>query len=81
LTRVVVYLCLVEEERVGAQIPLTVTMKIETNIGVNLRGTAHSNQGGRKYMEDMFCVANQPTADDRDLLFAYFGIFDGHGGR
>jgi len=32
-------------------------------------------------MEDMFCVAYQPTADDRDLLYAYFGIFDGHGGR
>jgi protein phosphatase 1D len=56
-------------------------MKMETSIGVNLRVTAHSNQGGRKYMEDMFCVAYQPTADDRDLLYAYFGIFDGHGGR
>jgi protein phosphatase 1D len=54
---------------------------VEASIGVNLRVTAHSNQGGRKYMEDMFCVAYQPTADDRDLLYAYFGIFDGHGGR
>lgn len=32
-------------------------------------------------MEDMFCVAYQPTADEKDLLYAYFGIFDGHGGR
>ena len=54
---------------------------MEASIGVNLRVTAHSNQGGRKYMEDMFCVAYQPTSDERDLLYAYFGIFDGHGGR
>jgi len=54
---------------------------MESSIGVNLRVTAHSNQGGRKYMEDMFCVAYQPTTDDKDLLYAYFGIFDGHGGR
>jgi len=54
---------------------------MEPSIGVNLRVTAHSNQGGRKYMEDMFCVAYQPTTDERDLLYAYFGIFDGHGGR
>ncbi|ODM97892.1 Protein phosphatase 1D [Orchesella cincta] len=54
---------------------------MDTSIGVNLRVTAHSNQGGRKYMEDMFCVAYQPTSDERDLLYAYFGIFDGHGGR
>jgi len=50
-------------------------------IGVNLRVTAHSSQGGRKYMEDMLCVAYQPTTDEKDLLYAFFGIFDGHGGR
>lgn len=54
---------------------------MDASIGVNLRVTAHSNQGGRKYMEDMFCVAYQPTSDEKDLLYAYFGIFDGHGGR
>ena len=31
-------------------------------------------------MEDMFCVAFQPTPDDKDLEYAFFGIFDGHGG-
>lgn len=50
------------------------------SIGVNLRVTGHCNQGGRKYMEDMFCVAFQPTSDDKDLEYAFFGIFDGHGG-
>ncbi|XP_043259277.1 uncharacterized protein LOC122401287 [Colletes gigas] len=50
------------------------------SIGVNLRVTGHCNQGGRKYMEDMFSVAFQSTPDDKDLEFAFFGIFDGHGG-
>lgn len=51
------------------------------SIGVNLRVTGHCNQGGRKYMEDAFAVAYQQTDDERDLEYAYFGIFDGHGGR
>lgn len=43
--------------------------------------TGHSSQGGRKYMEDFFSVAYQPSKEDeRDLEFAFFGIFDGHGG-
>ncbi|CAK9806259.1 Protein phosphatase 1D [Anthophora plagiata] len=50
------------------------------SIGVNLRVTGHCNQGGRKYMEDMFCVAFQSTPDNKDLEYAFFGIFDGHGG-
>ncbi|XP_015600171.1 uncharacterized protein LOC107270053 [Cephus cinctus] len=50
------------------------------SIGVNLRVTGHCNQGGRKYMEDMFSVAYQQTSDDKDLEYAFFGIFDGHGG-
>lgn len=50
------------------------------SIGVNLRVTGHCNQGGRKYMEDMFSVAFQSTTDDKDLEYAFFGIFDGHGG-
>ncbi|XP_020282781.1 uncharacterized protein LOC109854281 isoform X2 [Pseudomyrmex gracilis] len=54
--------------------------KMPLSIGVNLRVTGHCNQGGRKYMEDMFCVAFQPTSDDKDLEYAFFGIFDGHGG-
>lgn len=31
-------------------------------------------------MEDMFSVAFQSTPDDKDLEYAFFGIFDGHGG-
>lgn len=50
-------------------------------IGVNLRVTGHCSQGGRKYMEDMFSVAYQQTRDEKDLEYAYFGIFDGHGGQ
>ena len=37
--------------------------------------------GGRKYMEDIFSVAYQQTDDEKDLEYAFFGIFDGHGGR
>ncbi|GAB6028682.1 hypothetical protein CHUAL_004507 [Chamberlinius hualienensis] len=50
-------------------------------IGVNLRVTGHCNQGDRKYMEDAFAVAYQQTNDENDLEYAYFGVFDGHGGR
>lgn len=32
-------------------------------------------------MEDAFVVAYQQTEDKTDLEYAYFGIFDGHGGR
>ncbi|XP_065333157.1 protein phosphatase 1D [Cloeon dipterum] len=54
---------------------------MSASIGVNLRVTGHSHQGGRKYMEDIFSVAYQSTADEKDLEYAFFGIFDGHGGR
>ncbi|KAF5284198.1 hypothetical protein FQR65_LT00198 [Abscondita terminalis] len=50
------------------------------SIGVNLRVTGHCRQGGRKYMEDFFSVAYQQTQDERDLEYAFFGIYDGHGG-
>lgn len=50
------------------------------SIGVNLRVTGHCSQGGRKYMEDLFSVAYQQTEDGRDLEYAFFGIYDGHGG-
>ncbi|XP_063240601.1 uncharacterized protein LOC134541254 [Bacillus rossius redtenbacheri] len=49
--------------------------------GINLRVTAHLSQGGRKYMEDMFTVAYERTQDNKDLKYAFFGIFDGHGGQ
>jgi len=32
-------------------------------------------------MEDVFSVAYQQTEDDLDLEYAFFGIFDGHGGK
>ena len=32
-------------------------------------------------MEDEFGVAYQQTTDEKDLEYAFFGIFDGHGGR
>ncbi|KAK7874046.1 hypothetical protein R5R35_004596 [Gryllus longicercus] len=51
-----------------------------SSIGVNLRVTGHCSQGSRKYMEDMFSVAYQRTEDEKDLEYAFFGIFDGHGG-
>ena len=51
------------------------------SIGLNLRVTGYKHQGGRRYMEDDFGVAYQQTADEKDLEYAFFGIFDGHGGR
>ncbi|XP_044762867.1 protein phosphatase 1D [Coccinella septempunctata] len=50
------------------------------SIGVNLRVTGYCRQGGRKYMEDFFSVAYQQTEDEKDLEYAFIGIFDGHGG-
>ena len=32
-------------------------------------------------MEDVFSVAYQQTDDEMDLEYAFFGIFDGHGGK
>jgi len=51
------------------------------SIGLNLRVTGYKHQGGRRYMEDDFGVAYQQTSDEKDLEYAFFGIFDGHGGR
>ena len=55
-------------------------VKMSSAIGVNLRVTGHCHQGGRKYMEDVFSVVYEQTEDEAGLAFAYFGIFDGHGG-
>lgn len=52
-----------------------------SEIGVNLRVTGHCTQGGRKYMEDMFSVAYQESNDEKNLEYAFFGIYDGHGGH
>ena len=48
-------------------------------IGVNLRVTENSNQGGRKYMEDNHSIRFVKN-EEGGFEFAYFGIFDGHGG-
>ena len=45
------------------------------SIGLNLRVTGYCNQGGRRYMEDVFSVAYQQTEDEKDLEYAYFGNF------
>ncbi|XP_058129590.1 uncharacterized protein LOC131272004 [Anopheles coustani] len=50
------------------------------SIGVNLRVTGHTSIGGRKYQEDYFSVAYQQTENDQNLEYAFFGIYDGHGG-
>lgn len=31
-------------------------------------------------MEDFFSVAYQQSEDEKDLEYAFFGIYDGHGG-
>lgn len=53
---------------------------LHMSIGVNLRVTGHTSIGGRKYQEDYFSVAYQQTENDQNLEYAYFGIYDGHGG-
>jgi hypothetical protein len=47
----------------------------------NAKKYAFFLQGDRKYMEDVFSVAYQHTKEGQDLEYAYFGIFDGHGGK
>lgn len=46
---------------------------------MNLRVTEDSNQGGRRYMEDRHAIRFVKN-DEGGFEFAYFGIFDGHGG-
>ena len=41
------------------------------SIGLNLRVTGYVNQGGRKYMEDVFSVAYQQTEDEKDFFHFY----------
>ncbi|KAK4299071.1 hypothetical protein Pmani_028623 [Petrolisthes manimaculis] len=56
-------------------------MPSASRVGVNLRASAYLHQGDRKYMEDEFQVAYQRTHDKKDIEYAFFGIFDGHGGK
>lgn len=50
-----------------------------SKIGINLRVIESSSQGGRAYMEDRYSVHFQKN-DEGKFEYAYFGIFDGHGG-
>ena len=50
-------------------------------VGVNLRASAYLHKGDRKHMEDEFQVAYQRTDDKKDIEYAFFAIFDGHGGK
>ena len=54
---------------------------MSSRVGINLRASAYLHQGDRKYMEDEFHVAYQRTHDKKDIEYAFFGIFDGHGGK
>ncbi len=49
-------------------------------VGLNLRVSTDSKQGGRKYMEDVTHIKFQKGSDGKEIEFAYFGVFDGHGG-
>ncbi|UJR29980.1 hypothetical protein I4U23_017527 [Adineta vaga] len=60
------------------------TNKLNDCVQVNLRITTNSNQGGRKYMEDAYAIALQrlnQSDKESPISLAYFGIFDGHGGK
>ncbi|XP_041348263.1 uncharacterized protein LOC121367884 [Gigantopelta aegis] len=48
-------------------------------IGVNLRVSVSCDQGGRRYMEDTHS-SQFIKCGGKEYEFAYFGIFDGHGG-
>ncbi|XP_068159912.1 LOW QUALITY PROTEIN: uncharacterized protein Pp2C1 [Drosophila tropicalis] len=52
-----------------------------STLGVNMRVTGQCSQGGRKYMEDQFSVAYQESPLTHELEYAFFGIYDGHGGN
>jgi serine/threonine protein phosphatase PrpC len=49
-----------------------------------MRVTANTSQGHRKYMEDCYKIRFQrenQNDNESDILFSYFAIFDGHGGK
>ena len=48
--------------------------------GAELRITTDSKQGGRKYMEDVVHIHFEESEDKSSFEYAYFAIFDGHGG-
>lgn len=50
-------------------------------IGVNLRVTQCFDKGSRNYMEDFskYYFEKDPS-NKQSVIFAFFGVFDGHGG-
>ena len=53
------------------------------NLGVSVRVTSDSRQGGRKYMEDVICIEfhKSNVNDTQSIDFVYLAVFDGHGGK
>ena len=51
-----------------------------TNVAINLRVTCDKSQGDRKYMEDEVQVKFWRENDGQTIEFAFFGVYDGHGG-
>ncbi|XP_030379670.1 uncharacterized protein LOC115627916 [Scaptodrosophila lebanonensis] len=65
---------------IGTTTTPIITPTPSSTLGVNMRVTGQCSQGGRKYMEDQFLVAYQKSPVTDDLEYAFFGIYDGHGG-
>ena len=51
-----------------------------SGIGIDFQVFYDSVQGGRNYMEDVVSVKISSDADSADHGFAFFAVFDGHGG-
>jgi serine/threonine protein phosphatase PrpC len=53
--------------------------------GLTIHVTAETNAGGRRHMEDFLAVKLSPDERYKEIPYlreqAYFGVFDGHGGR
>ncbi|XP_038058787.1 protein phosphatase 1D-like [Patiria miniata] len=66
-------------EFVGASTGKKSTPKMPAKRQVlGLRVTSDSNQGGRDHMEDMISIRYERRKDND---CAFFGVFDGHGGK
>ena len=52
---------------------------------ITVQVTAETNAGGRRHMEDFLAVKLRPDERFKDIPYlreqAYFGVFDGHGGK
>lgn len=54
------------------------------SLNIGIRAFVSGNQGGRRYMEDEYTIVHGKSSYQDNKLFpksfAFFGIFDGHGG-